>query len=587
MSNKMTAAQLQKVKDVMSDPVKWSQVFVTTFDAVLKRDTPWTARWYQAEMLRDKTKKKVYRCGRRTGKTETMVLDMLHRVSTNKNYRCLTVTPYENQVRLQFQRLKELIEASPLIKKEVVTMTKNPYQIVFKNSSAIFGFTTGSGSGNAGASIRGQRADHLYLDEVDYMGDADFDAVTAIAAERNDIGITMSSTPTGRRGQFWKACTNPKMGFQEHYHPSTHNPNWGDNMEAEFRAQLSEQGYVHEVLAEFGVEDAGVFNKDKVDEAMTYSLYAYNELDYYQKQRCLDNNVMPTMYLYEKGKRAHINPFRTMGVDWDKYNASSSIIILEYDMMSQKFRVIKRVEVPRSEYSYDNAVNLIVELNEQYNPAFIYCDAGAGEYQIERLHIIGEQQPHTGLKNKVKRINFKQNLEIVDPVTGQINKECIKPFMVTQLQIAFERSKIMLSPYDETLHKQLIDYTVEKISQSGQPVFCSENEHFVDALGLSYLAMVLEFKDLTNMMKDYQTTTKIEISNRKLTSAGLNELFDKVENTNKVDNAFSNMIDKSDKRGDTQTQFKVSQNYRRSTFAKTNWGSRRTSSSLGGNRSSW
>lgn len=153
------------------------------------------------------------------------------------------------------------------------------------------------------------------MDEVDYMSDADFDSVTAIAAERADIGICMSSTPTGRRSQFYKACTDPAMGYNEHYHPSTHNPNWGPEMEAELRAQLSEQGYIHEVLAEFGVEDAGVFDKDKVDRAMTYELYAYNELDYYQKNRCQENGLSPTMYIYPKGKRAHSNPFRTMGVD--------------------------------------------------------------------------------------------------------------------------------------------------------------------------------------------------------------------------------------------------------------------------------
>ena len=63
----------------------------------------------------------------------------------------------------------------------------------------------------------------------------------------------------------------------------------------------------------------------------------------------------------------------------DKYGAASSILILEYDHFRDKFKVIKRIEVPRGDYSYDNAVNLIVELNDQYNPAFIYCDAGAGE----------------------------------------------------------------------------------------------------------------------------------------------------------------------------------------------------------------
>ena len=62
-----------------------------------------------------------------------------------------------------------------------------------------------------------------------------------------------------------------------------------------------------------------------------------------------------------------------------KYGTSSSIIILDYDVNYQKFRVIKRVELPRSEYSYDTAVNTIIELNKIYMPAFIYVDAGAGK----------------------------------------------------------------------------------------------------------------------------------------------------------------------------------------------------------------
>ena len=48
-------------------------------------------------------------------------------------------------------------------------------------------------------------------------------------------------------------------------------------------------------------------------------------------------------------------------------------------MITDKFKVIKRIEVPKSEYSYDNAVNLIIELNEQYNPAWIYVDRGSGD----------------------------------------------------------------------------------------------------------------------------------------------------------------------------------------------------------------
>lgn len=586
--NNLTPAEIKKIQDVFNDPVKWSQIALITYDGALKKDTPWTARWYQVEMLRDKSLKKVYRCGRRTGKTETMVVDMLHKIFTNKNYRCLTITPYENQVRLQFQRIKELVDSSPLLKAEVVSMTKNPYQITLRNNSAIFGFTTGATSGNGGASVRGQRADWLYFDEIDYMGEKDYDAVAAIAMERNDIGITASSTPTGKRGQFWKMCNIEAMHFSQHYHPSMHNPNWCESMEAEFRAQLSENGYVHEVLAEFGEEEMGVFNKDKIDKAMEYEYYAYNELDYYQKIRCKDNGIQPKMYLYPKGKRAFTNPWRTIGVDFDKYGASSSILILDYDIITDKFKVIKRVEVPKSEYSYDTAVNLIIELNEQYNPAWIYCDAGSGEYQLERLHIYGDEHPSTGLKNKVKRWQFKQTIDITDPITFETHKEPMKPFMVNQLAIAFERERMILSPFDEVLHKQLIDYSVDRIAQNGQPIFTSDNEHFVDALGLAYLAMVLEFKELTNMMKEPETATKIAYTPKKVNASGLNSVFNDLKcDVRNYNNSQSFNIDTSDRRGDRQSLFKVDMGYR-SRRKVSSWGDRNIrSNSNSFNRSSW
>lgn len=203
------------------------------------------------------------------------------------------------------------------------------------------------------------------------------------------------------------------------------------------------------------------------------------------------------------------------------------------------------------------------------------------------MHIIGEERPTTGLKNKVKRMNFKQTLDITDPITYEITKQPMKPFMVTQLQIAFERDRMMLSPFDETLHKQLIDYCVEKIGANGQPVFTSVNEHFVDALGLAYLAMVLEFPQLTDMIKEIEVTSKIEFSKTSIGNTGLNRIFDEIENT-----AFNNKpeqfkIDTSDRRGDRQSQFKVPL-YSSKSFGRGSWGSRSSSGRGGfGGRNSW
>lgn len=465
---KLSPVEKKRLQEIMIDPVLWAKAFVRTFDGQQKKVVPWTARWYQVEMLRDNSLKKVARCGRRTGKclpgwvevfdpvtgqnvkmkdifekgeanvvtmnehhklvaaktsavmdngvkevfkvklksgkeidatgnhplytvngweeiddlkpgdmvaapknldhfksekrsnllqssessditweeilsiesigmhqtydltipvthnfvandiivhnTETMCIDSLHKTYTKPKTRVLFVTPYENQVRLIFMRLRELIDTSDSLKSEVEKMTSNPYQIIWKNGAAIMGFTTGASSGSGGASIRGQRADYVFMDEVDYMSEADFDTVTTIAAERDDIGVFMSSTPTGKRSKFYEACTNKAMGYTEHYHPSSHNPNWNIKMEEEFRAQLSEQGYTHEIEAEFGTQDTGVFDKKKLDQSCEEEYYFYEKLSSIQQDKIDRLGVKPNSYVYPPDQRAPMNPFRTMGV---------------------------------------------------------------------------------------------------------------------------------------------------------------------------------------------------------------------------------------------------------------------------------
>ena len=537
-------------------------------------------------MLRDKGRRKVYRCGRRTGKTETMIVEALYLANTNKEFVVMFVAPYENQIRLIFDRIRALLEASPLINSKVTRSTKNPYEIDFSNGgdigiSKIVGFTTGASSNAGAASLRGQRADFIVCDEMDYMADGDFENIKMLAAERSDIRICVSSTPTGHRGAFYQICVNKDLGYSEHYHPSTHNPNWSDEMEAEFRAELTELGYLHEVMAEFGTEQSGVFNKTKLDAARELDNYAYEYLTQIQEfVRQKEGRDIPR-YFMPQGRQFQKNLFRTMGVDWDKYGAASSILILDFDMEYNKFRIVNRTEIPKSEYTYDNAVNKIVELNEIYNPSWIYVDAGAGEYQVERLHIIGDKNPETGLKVKVKRFSFSNRIPIVDPITKNTTMEPLKPFMVNQLAIAFERSRIMLSPYDDLIYRQLTNYTIVRIGQSGAPVFTDEDEHFVDALGLAYLAFVLEFPDLTKGIKRLEHTSKIIVSDKEIGSSKNTDLsFIK----NGLKNPYLNKVDFSERRGERQTYFKVPLG-KPLNRGPSSWGTR--SGSGDGLRSSW
>lgn len=215
------------------------------------------------------------------------------------------------------------------------------------------------------------------------MSRAGIDAVTAIALEDpKRIGIWCSSTPTGKRDFFYEICTNPDTGYKAYHFPSMVNPDWDEMMEAELRATMTEQGYIHEVLAEFGEETVGVFNKEAVERAKTQYLYTYRELNTYEIEMYTKQGYdMDNIVYFGPYTRKHPAPpaIRIIGVDWDKFNEATQIVITEFDELLKKFRVANRVEIPRGEFTYDNAVRKIIELNEIYDPKFIYVDAGHGK----------------------------------------------------------------------------------------------------------------------------------------------------------------------------------------------------------------
>jgi hypothetical protein len=513
----MSEKELDQLEiEIRSDPVKWAYWKLKD-----PKGRPWKARWYQKKMLRDimnGTRRIAARMGRRVGKTETMVVFCLWYAFHHNNARLLIATPYEHQVRLIFMRLNELIDGCDELLESIKSRTKNPFIIQFNNGSAIMGFTVGATSGQSGASVRGQRADWLFLDEIDYMDRDGIDAVTAIALEDPArIGIWCSSTPTGKRGFFYDICTNPDTGYTAYHFPSMVNPDWDEKMEAELRATMTEQGFIHEVLAEFGEETIGVFKKEAVELAKSQYLYSYRELNVWEKEQYAKQgyNMDDIVYIgpYTINKPAP-PAYRIIGVDWDKYGAATQIVVTEFDELWKKFRVAYRAEITRGEFTLDNAVKKIIELNEIYDPKFIYIDRGFGEYQIEMLRLHGREHPHTGLDRKVKGIHFGSKIEIRDPATREVDMKDVKPFMVNQTAILLERNQILLSPFDDMIWKQFMDYQVVKVTQNGRPVYTSENEHALDAFMLTILGFTLEFPEITKILEEIRVArTSIPIKN--------------------------------------------------------------------------
>jgi len=474
----LTPQELEELK-ILMDPVGFAKYH---FD--------WEARYYQEEILRSTHKRKrlITRMGRRTGKSDSISIHSIWYTYTHEGSTCLVATPYESQVKLIFKKIRDFIEKSPAIKSSIKYSRMHPEYIEFYNGSIITGFTSGTKSGNEGGSIRGQGADWIYLDEMDYMSDEDINSIAAIATEDpGRIGIWASSTPTGRRGKFFDWCISaqgegkisvePGMytgeTWTEFYYPSYVIPTWDKENEKEFRSIFSDIGYEHEVLAEFGEEMVGVFNKEDVEKALED--YEYNPSPDY-------------------------GTTRTIGVDWDKYGASTQIIILEFDNKSSNYKIINRIEIPRSQRTLTNAVETLVRLDNIYQPTHIYVDRGYGEMQVEFL------TEHLG--NKVRGIQMSEKIDVVDPITKIPDKKHVKPFMVNNAQIAIERGRLKISAYDTMVKEQLMNYRVIRETVLGQPVFTSENEHALDALMFALLAFTIEHPNIANVIKKTEYARK-------------------------------------------------------------------------------
>lgn len=132
---------------ISNNPTLWAKTYLN-----------WEARDYQIDILDQgrKGKKIVLRLGRRLGKTECMCILILWYAYTQINacdenkYDIIIITPYEAQVDLIFDRLKQLIDLSPvfkgMIKRDVY------HRLELTNGTKIKGFTAGSKSGNGAAS---------------------------------------------------------------------------------------------------------------------------------------------------------------------------------------------------------------------------------------------------------------------------------------------------------------------------------------------------------------------------------------------------------------------------------------------------
>lgn len=504
----------------------------------------WFCRDYQEPMLQEMadSKRTVLRLGRRLGKTETMCIMILWHAFTqpnkgmNNQYDILIIAPYEEQVDLIFKRLSQLIDMSG----DVRPSRDIDKHIELPNGSVIHGITAGSKSGSGAANTRGQRADLIVLDEMDYMGESEITNIMNIRNEAPErIKMIVASTPSGRRDSYYKWCvgatktyaqdeqataqngrvtysvtmkpwktradgsfeTNQlgdKMregnGWTTIHAPSTVNPellkvnpDTGLTYLEELKLDLTEMRFIQEVMAEFGESISGVFLKKHIDIAIGHG------------------ERLKLEYAKRKQDRPRKGP-RILGVDWDKRKADTNMVGVEWDEEEQLFIPFFRKVIPRGEFTYSEAVEAIKEAEYEFKFDYMMIDAGHGEFQIEQLHIWADKY-RPGFAKKIIRLNLSEKVKVMDPVTKKVESKHIKPFMVNNAVLMFEREKVALAPKDRDTIVQFESYEVKSWGSDGRPTYTDENEHILDCIVFALYGFTKYYDDILKVTKSAAVRT--------------------------------------------------------------------------------
>lgn len=465
-----------------ADPVTWAYT-----------ELGWQPYWYQEEILCCTSQFKAIRAGRRVGKTAALSLLALWYGVTNKHFEILIVCPFVAQVSKIMDNIRELISRSPSVANSVVRDVKSSPQVIeFANGSKIRGFAAGGSSSGKSDQIRGQDADLIIMDEVDYIADADIEVIMAILSSNQNVRVFVSSTPRGVRSRLFEWSRDKDGKWKEFWYISAEGLGWKPDTEAFYRQLYSTGGFSREFLAEFGEEMTGVF-----------------------RAQDLQKSIFP--YTYEDCRPDHNNCTYTIGVDWNKITGTHICVVERPKQGPISYKLVDKVIIRRSDFTQMEAVRAIQELDAKWHAAYIYCDAGYGHTQIEMLWAEDKKIPQAAYRHRVKPIEMNSNIVIYDPIMKQEIKKPAKPLMVYFAAHQLERGRVMFPKSEDTataivpeelpfadigVVQQARAFMVTKVSPTGRETFSQDYEHTLTAWMLAIMAHLLEFGDYQKINHD-------------------------------------------------------------------------------------
>lgn len=442
----------------------------------------------------------VHNCAhRRGGKTYGIAANILYFLCTMKDLRIIYFAASVQQVKEVFDYIDMMTEASPLIQlmkhKVGNTNTGQPSR-KFITGSTITGMALVRPD-----KVRGKSPDMTIVDEAQDISDAAWQAIWPFMIgdmqgehRRFDTNINyIIGTIKNPSGRFYNDIfINPPDKSTITKIPVTDRLGI-DLTEDDLKALRAECKNDIEWETEFLLKPMGgentVFPQTIVDKI-------------FKEEYTYGNHLVD---------RAHV---RIMGCDWDRVQSGPSVIIGQYEPLTDKLTVVHQETLAVTDRLLHDTVNRLLELHWEYSVDYVCMDHGGGgfdrydelKYELERrgfdvdgmLYLLALQSVLWVDSNEPSQSRIARNVNS-DTMS---EKRHAKEYLVKRLRKRVEEDKLIASGADDSddfkyldLKRQLIKYQ-SKTNPSGRQVFTDKDEHYIDCLMFIEYIIFLHGEDI-------------------------------------------------------------------------------------------
>lgn len=383
---------------------------------------------------------------------------------------------------------------------------QNPVKRTFKNRSYIELHIVGTREDPAVIDgLRGLTADALFIDEAQELSDHAWKVLTPIMVgdqtRRHRMRSYIFGTIVEPVGQYYENIfvkEQDQKKVKTLLVPVTENEDLTDEDRSQMRNLVTKDNdWQTEYLLIPSTTDTSVFRQEDIEKAFSHD------------------------YEYGTHLIKHTWP-RIIGVDWDKTQSGTSILICQLNPLDQKLQAIWREEIPRGPFTLTTAVQRILELWVEFNCTGIAIDRGYGDYQHEELQLKSMERG-LDLHHMLEAYTYQSKIEVEVPQGDGLEKKYVKDFIVSLSRRAFEDGMIKFPMIDRGNVKdekgdpipgvadQFFKYKVVK-DRGTRKTFSNTDEHFIDCLGMICLYV---FKNITSLLEPAGEEQVIQIFTQK------------------------------------------------------------------------